>query len=77
MEPTKKMWKKVYQNGKIIGKKLVGLKNYSYVYTVMREIKMILIMVLMATGNECRMRTTPIELESTPKTEMINKPLNK
>jgi hypothetical protein len=43
----------------------------------MREIKIILIMVLMATGNECRMRANPIELESTPKVEMIFKPLNK
>jgi hypothetical protein len=32
-------------------------------------------MILMATGNECRMRATSIELESTPRTEMINKPL--
>jgi hypothetical protein len=43
----------------------------------MREIKIILIMVLIATGNECRMRTSPIELESTPTIELIFKPLNK
>ena len=41
----------------------------------MREIKIILILILIATHNECRMRATPIELESLPKTEMIIKPL--
>lgn len=56
-------------------KSLVYLGNSSYVYSVMREIKTLLILILIATHNECRMRATSIELDAAPKTEMINKPL--
>ena len=68
VEEVKKRLKKAYQ---IFG----YLSFFSYVYTVMREIKIMLILILIATGNECRMRATSIQLDSTPKIEMINKPL--
>jgi hypothetical protein len=63
----KKRLKKAYQ-------KFGNVDYYSYVSFVMREIKMILILVLIATGNECRMRTTPIEIATLPKSELIIKP---
>jgi hypothetical protein len=64
----KKRLKKAYQ-------KFGNLGFYSYVSFVMRELKMILILVLIATDNECRMKTTPIQIETLPRIEMINKPL--
>ena len=49
-------------------------KPYLY-YMRLREIKLIaLITFLIYTHNECRMRVTPIEIESTPRTEFVNKP---
>ena len=49
--------------------------TYLY-YMRLREIKLItLIMFLIYTHNECRMRVSPIEIESTPRTEFVNKPL--
>jgi len=64
----KKRLKKAYQ-------KFGNVDYYSYVSFVMRELKMILILVLIATDNECRMKTTPIQIETLPRIEMINKPL--
>jgi len=40
----------------------------------LRELKLVLlIMVLIATHNECRLRVTAIEAEPTPRTEYYNK----
>jgi hypothetical protein len=48
--------------------------TYLY-YMRLRKIQLIsLITFLMYTGNECRMRVTPIEIEPTPRTEIVNKP---
>ena len=52
----------------------MGGKPYLY-YMRLREIKLVaLIMFLIYTHNECRMRVSPIEIESTPRTEFVNKP---
>jgi hypothetical protein len=52
----------------------MGGKPYLY-YMRLREIKLIaLITFLIYTHNECRMRVSPIEIESTPRTEFVNKP---
>ena len=49
--------------------------SYYLYYMRLREIKLItLIMFLIYTGNECRMRVSPIEIEPTPRTEIVNKP---
>ena len=49
--------------------------SYYLYYMRLREIKLIaLIMFLIYTHNECRMRVSPIEIESTPRTEFVNKP---
>ena len=49
--------------------------TYLY-YMRLREIKLIaLILTLMYTHNECRLRVTPIELEPLPRTEIVIKPL--
>jgi hypothetical protein len=68
VKEVKKRLKKAYQ-------KFGNVSFSSYVSFVMRELKMILILVLIATGNECRMRTTPIEIETLPKSELVIKPL--
>jgi hypothetical protein len=48
--------------------------TYLY-YMRLREIQLIaLILTLMYTHNECRIRVTPIELEPLPRTEFVNKP---
>ena len=48
--------------------------TYLY-YMRLRKIQLIsLITFLMYTGNECRMRVTPIEIEEAPRTEIVNKP---
>jgi len=40
-----------------------------------RQIQLIaLILFLMYTGHECRMRVTAIEAEPLPRTEIVNKP---
>ena len=53
----------------------MGRIPYLY-YMRLREIKLVaLIMFLIYTHNECRMRVSPIEIESTPRTEFVNKPL--
>jgi len=52
----------------------MGGKPYLY-YMRLRQIHLIaLITFLMYTGHECRMRVSPIEIESTPRTEIVNKP---
>jgi hypothetical protein len=49
--------------------------TYLY-YMRLRETKLIaLITFLMYTHNECRMRVSAIEIETTPRTEFVNKPL--
>ena len=49
--------------------------SYYLYYMRLREIKLItLIMFLIYTHNECRMRVSPIEIEPTPRTEIVNKP---
>ena len=49
--------------------------SYYLYYMRLREIKLItLIMFLIYTHNECRMRVSPIEIEPTPRTEFVNKP---
>jgi hypothetical protein len=52
----------------------MGGKPYLY-YMRLRQIQLIsLILFLIYTHNECRMRVTPIEIEPTPRTEFVNKP---
>jgi hypothetical protein len=52
----------------------MGGKPYLY-YMRLRKIQLVsLILFLMYTGHECRMRVTPIELEPLPRTEFVNKP---
>ncbi len=52
------------------------LKNFNYIYNMrVRQLQLIsLILFLIYTHNECRMRVTPIEIEPTPRTEFVNKP---
>jgi hypothetical protein len=48
--------------------------TYLY-YMRLRQIQLIsLITFLIYTHKECRMRVTPIQIESTPRTEIVNKP---
>jgi hypothetical protein len=48
--------------------------TYLY-YMSLRQIQLIsLILFLIYTHKECRMRVTPIQIESTPRTEIVNKP---
>ena len=52
----------------------MGGKPYLY-YMSLRQIQLIsLILFLIYTHKECRMRVTPIELERLPRTEIVNKP---
>ena len=52
----------------------MGGKPYLY-YMSLRQIQLIsLILFLIYTHKECRMRVTPIQTESTPRTEIVNKP---
>ena len=49
--------------------------SYYLYYMRLRKIQLIsLITFLMYTGHECRMRVSPIEIEPTPRTEIVNKP---
>jgi hypothetical protein len=49
-------------------------KPYLY-YMRERQLQLIsLILFLIYTHNECRMRVSPIEIEETPRTEYVNKP---
>jgi hypothetical protein len=49
--------------------------SYYLYYMSLRQIQLIsLIMFLIYTHKECRMRVTPIQIESTPRTEIVNKP---
>jgi hypothetical protein len=52
------------------------LISITYLYYMrLRETKLIaLITFLMYTHNECRMRVSAIEIETTPRTEFVNKP---
>ena len=53
----------------------MGGKPYLY-YMRLRQIQLIaLILTLIYTHNECRIRVTPIELEPLPRTEIVIKPL--
>ena len=52
----------------------MGGKPYLY-YMRVRQLQLIsLILFLIYTHNECRMRVSAIEIESTPRTEIVNKP---
>ena len=52
----------------------MGGKPYLY-YMRVRQLQLIsLILFLIYTHNECRMRVTAIQIESTPRTEIVNKP---
>jgi len=53
------------------------LRNYTYIYYMrVRQLQLIsLILFLIYTHNECRMRVTAIEIEQTPLIEYFQKPL--
>jgi hypothetical protein len=52
----------------------MGGKPYLY-YMRVRQLQLIsLILFLIYTHNECRMRVTAIQIEETPRTEIVNKP---
>jgi hypothetical protein len=52
----------------------MGGKPYLY-YMSLRKIQLVsLILFLIYTHNECRIRVTAIEAEPTPRTEFVNKP---
>jgi hypothetical protein len=52
----------------------MGGKPYLY-YMRLRQIQLIaLITFLIYTHKECRMRVTAIQIESLPRTEIVNKP---
>ena len=54
---------------------LVYIRFFAYLYYMrVRDIQLILLMtILLITHNPCRMRISPIEAESTPRTEFLNK----
>lgn len=64
-----------WDNVKIIEQRLDILLYSAYLWYMMREKLILLILFLMATGHPCRMRVLAISVRHLPKTEISFKPL--